>query len=74
MKFQQLLWRQAVTPAKDPLLQHEWSGLVNSALRRVSEATLYVMNANIMDTPEQRDTVSSFASVASFNIADMRTE
>jgi hypothetical protein len=35
---------------------------------------VYVMNANIMNTPEQRDTVSSFASVASFNIADMRME
>ena len=40
MKFQQLLCRQAVTPAKDPLLQHEWSGLVNSALRRFSGAAL----------------------------------
>jgi hypothetical protein len=38
------------------------------------ELRVYVMNANITDTLEQRDTVSSFASVASFNIADVRME
>ena len=38
------------------------------------ELRVYVMNANIMDTPEQRDTFSSFASVASYNIADMRAK
>jgi hypothetical protein len=38
------------------------------------ELRVYVMNGNIMDTTKQRDTVSSFASAASFNIVDMRRE